>query len=506
MCLKISFEISFEIISDANEPVFLAYSISFEIVFSAVILQSMQESIHFNVPLITNDAITVGILMVILALIFATSSSANSFAKKFYSVIPSLLLCYFLPSVCTTLGIIAPYWYDLEAVAQFLRDNGGVVPEVFDGDYLANVAMDLGFAKADFDPFMEKSQLYFVASRYFLPASLVLLTLSIDLKEIFKLGPKALIMFLTGTVGVIIGGPLAILLTSAVAPDVIGGAGPEAVWRGMTTVAGSWIGGGANQAAMYEIFQPSDRLYSIMITVDVIVAEVWMVFLLLGVGRAKSIDKFFKADASSVENLKNKMHEFSQKITRIPSFTDIMVILGIGIGFTGLAHLIGGNLASFVNDNYPFLKKFSLHSSFFWLIVLATTFGLIASFTKLRNYEGAGASRIGSVFIYFLVATIGMKMNVLEIFDNPALFLVGLIWMAVHVALLFLVAKLIKAPYFFLAVGSKANIGGAASAPVVAAAFHPSLAPVGVLLAVLGYALGTYGAWMCGLLMQAAAG
>ena len=150
----------------------------------------------------------------------------------------------------------------------------------------------------------------------------------------------------------------------------------------------------------------------------------------------------------------------------------------------------------------PYLKKFSLTSKFFWLIVMATTIGIVLSFTKARQYEGAGASKIGSIFIYFLVATIGMKMNVLEIFDNPGLFGVGAIWMAFHVLLLFIVGKLIKAPFFFLAVGSKANIGGAASAPVVAAAFHPSLAPVGVLLAVLGYALGTYGAWICGLLMQ----
>ncbi len=123
------------------------------------------------------------------------------------------------------------------------------------------------------------------------------------------------------------------------------------------------------------------------------------------------------------------------------------------------------------------------------LIVLATTGGIIVSFTKLRNYEGAGASKVGSVFIYILVATIGMKMNVLEIFDNPGLFLVGGIWMIIHVGLMFIMAKIIRAPYFFLAVGSKANIGGAASAPVVAAAFHPSLAPVGLFRAVLGYAL-----------------
>lgn len=409
--------------------------------------------------LIENDAVTLGILLLLLAGIFYTSNSSNPIFKKFYSVVPMLLLCYFLPSLLTTFGIV-------------------------DG---------------------ENSQLYFMASRYLLPASLVLLTLSIDLKEIFKLGNKALIMFLTGSLGVIIGGPIAILIASAINPDLIGGAGPDAVWRGMTTIAGSWIGGGANQAAMYEIFKPSDRLYSVMITVDVLVAEVWMAIVLIGVGKAKQIDKFFKADASSVTRLKDKMHNFSQKIARIPSTTDLMVILAIGLGVTGLAHYIADFIAPYIEVHAPFLNKFSLTSRFFWLIILTTSIGIGLSFTKLRNYEGAGASKIGTIFIYVLVATIGMKMDITKIFDNIGLFAVGGIWMLIHVTLLVIVGKLIRAPYFFLAVGSKANIGGAASAPVVAAAFHPSLAPVGVLLAVLGYALGTYGAWLCGLIMQVVA-
>jgi uncharacterized membrane protein len=404
--------------------------------------------------MVTNDAVVLGMLMILLGAIFYTSSTPK-FAK-FYKIVPALLLCYFLPSLLTTSGLVDP----------------------------------------------KNSQLYFVASRYFLPASLVLLTLSIDLKEVFKLGPKALIMFFTGTVGVILGGPIAILITSTFAPDLVGGAGPEAVWRGMTTIAGSWIGGGANQAAMYEVFEPSDSLYSIMITVDVIVAEVWMAILLLGVGKSDQLDNYFKADSSAVTSLKNKMQNFSTKIAKVSTFPDFVIILGFALGATGLSHLIADFMAPFIENNYPYLAKFSLTSKFFWLIVLATTFGIILSFTKARQYEGAGASKIGSVFIYFLVATIGMKMNVLEIFDNPGLFGVGAIWMAFHVLLLFIVGKIIKAPFFFLAVGSKANIGGAASAPVIAAAFHPSLAPVGVLLAVLGYALGTYGAWICGLLMQ----
>ena len=97
-------------------------------------------------------------------------------------------------------------------------------------------------------------------------------------------------------------------------------------------------------------------------------------------------------------------------------------------------------------------------------------------------------------------------MNLGEVLDNLGLFAVGIIWMLIHVIILLFVAYLIKAPFFFVAVGSQANVGGAASAPIVASAFSPALAPVGVLMAVLGYALGTYGALICAYMMQAVAG
>ena len=138
------------------------------------------------------------------------------------------------------------------------------------------------------------------------------------------------------------------------------------------------------------------------------------------------------------------------------------------------------------------------------MITITTIIGVLLSFTRARSYEGAGASKFGSVFIYILVASIGMKMDLTLIFDNLGLILVGAIWMIIHAGLLILVAKLIRAPYFFLAVGSQANVGGAASAPIVASAFHPSLATVGVLLAVFGYAIGTVAAILCTILMQLA--
>jgi len=409
-----------------------------------------------NTPLFTNDAIVFGILVSILAFVFTTSKSENPFWKKFYKYIPTLLLCYFIPSIFNSFGIISG----------------------------------------------EESNLYFVASRYLLPTSLVLLTISIDLPEIKKLGPKAIIMFLTATAGIILGGPLAILIVSAFAPDVVGGVGPDAVWRGLTTVAGSWIGGGANQAAMKEIFNVSDTLFSSMIAVDVIVANIWMAFLLYGAGINERIDAKFQADNSAITELKEKIEAYRAQILRIPDLTDTLKVMTVGFGVTAIAHLGADNIAPWISESAPWLAKFSLTSKFFWLIVLATTIALGLSFTKARELEGVGASRYGSLFLYILVATIGMKMNILAIFENPGLFVVGLIWIAFHAILLIVVAKLIRAPFFFLAVGSQANIGGAASAPIVASAFHPSLAPVGVLLAVLGYAIGTYAAWICGILMQ----
>ena len=188
--------------------------------------------------------------------------------------------------------------------------------------------------------------------------------------------------------------------------------------------------------------------------------------------------------------------------TRIPSFNDLILLLGIAFGVTAIGHIIGDNLGIYITKKAPFLVDLGLGSSFLWLIITATTIGIFLSFTKIKTYEGAGASKIGTVFIYILVASIGMKMNLNAIVENISLFAIGFVWMIIHVGLLVVVAKIIKAPYFFLAVGSKANIGGAASAPVVAGAFHPSLAPVGVLLAVLGYALGTYGAFFCALMMK----
>ncbi len=409
----------------------------------------------------TNDAVVFGILMLSLGFVFYTESRDSGFWKKFYKIIPGLLMCYFIPAVFNSIGIISA----------------------------------------------DESQTYYIASRYLLPAALLLMTLSIDLKAIYNLGYKALIMFFTGTIGIIIGGPIAILILSAFYPELFGGAGPDAIWRGLSTLAGSWIGGGANQAAMLEIFQYNPQKYGAMVLVDIVVANIWMAMILFGIGRRDSINKWLKSDTTAIENLKEKVSSFTKSTAKIPSLTDLMIVLSIAFGTVGISHFGAEQISNFLISNFDAIADkssglSSFGSKFFWMISIATFIGIGLSFTKIRNYEGAGASKIGSVFIYILVATIGMKMDLGSILDEPKLMLIGLIWMAIHAILLIIVAKIIKAPYFFLAVGSQANVGGAASAPIVASAFHPSLATVGVLLAVFGYVVGTYGAMICTYIME----
>jgi len=401
--------------------------------------------------MIQNDAVILGLLAATLGAVFWTTRSAHAFWQRFYKYVPALVLCYFLPALYNTSGLI----------------DGG------------------------------HSNLYFIASRYLLPATLVLLTLAIDLPATLRLGPKALAMFFAGTLSVLLGGPIALLIWKTLAPASVD---PE-LWRGMTAIAGSWIGGAANQAAMKEVFQIEPNVFGMMVAVDVLFAYLWMAVLLWMAANHERLDRRLKADTTAITALSEKMERLRLEHERIPALADLMIMLALAFGATGLSHALAVPLAG-AFTGVVWAERLSLASEFFWIVVLATTFGLLLSLTRARQLEGAGASRLGSAFLYVLIATVGMQMNIGALLTSPVLFGIGFTWMAFHAVVMLIVARLIKAPTFFLAVGSQANIGGAASAPVVAAAFHPSLAPVGVLLAVLGYALGTYGGWLTGQLMR----
>ena len=412
-------------------------------------------------PFFSNNIIVFGILAMALAVIFYTSSLKSW--KKFYSIFPALLLCYMVPALLNTTGVISSETKEYE-------------------------------------------ELYYVATRYLLPASLLLLCLGIDLKGLINLGWKPIVMFLTGTLGVIIGGPIALFIFSQVHPSTVAGVGNQEVWRGLSTLAGSWIGGGANQTAMLEIFGYDKTLYGGMILVDIVVANIWMAILLFLISKNDKINRWLKADNSSIQNLIDRVENYSLSVQKQPTLKDYMVMFGITFGGLAISYFFAELISKYLSgipsfaDPKSFFNSFT--SSFLWLILFSTVIGVLVSTTKLRSLEGVGASKIGSIFIYILVAVIGMRMDIMQIFDNPFLIILGMVWMFIHVLLMFGMARLIKAPFFFIAVGSKANIGGAASAPVVAGAFNPSLAPVGALLAILGYIVGTVGALFSAILME----
>ncbi|MBT8284626.1 MAG: DUF819 family protein, partial [Flavobacteriaceae bacterium] len=252
----------------------------------------------------TDDTVILGLLCLCLGFVFYTSSFKSGFWYKFYRVVPTLLMCYMLPAVLTSFGLISE----------------------------------------------ESSNLYYIASRYLLPAALILMTLSIDLKAIMNLGSKALIMFFTGTIGIVIGGPIAILIVSIFSPETVGGAGFDAVWRGLATIAGSWIGGGANQAAMLEVFQYNPANFGGMILIDIVVANIWMAIILLGVGKTERIDRWLKADTSSIDNLRAKVTAYTAKIARIPTLKDYIILTSLAFTGVGIAHFLGFHFTDFLQS------------------------------------------------------------------------------------------------------------------------------------------------------------
>lgn len=385
--------------------------------------------------MITDSFGLIAILLAIPALIFA--GNRIPVIQRLFQVVPPLVFAYFIPTVLSNLNLIpksAPVYSDIKT--------------------------------------------------YVLPASLILLTLSVDIKGILRLGPKAGILFLSGTLGVVIGGPISLWLFKSHLPVDI--------WKGMAALSGSWIGGGANFIAIGKSVGTTDAMLGMMVVVDVVVAYTWTGVLLFLAGRSRSIDERINADTSAIVALQEKVESFQKTTSRVAETVDWMILLAVAAGGSFLAYRIGEWL--------PPLGAIISHST--WRVIIITTMGVGLSFTRWKNLEGVGASKLGTVLLYVLIGVIGANADLGALEGVLWLLAAAIVWILIHIAIQFIVLRLLKAPLFFLAVGSQANIGGAASAPIVAAAFHPALASVGVMLGVAGYVLGTYAALICAALLR----
>jgi len=375
--------------------------------------------------------------------------SSQSWAKGFFRIVPFVALIYYLPTFASTLGFIPSD----SAAYDWMRD-------------------------------------------YLLPFSLFILMITTDIPAVLRIGPRAIIMMLLGTAGVVVGGPIALLLFSPWLP-------PDA-WKGLAALSGSWIGGGGNFAALKEAVGAPDSIIGPIIIVDTVVAYTWMGVLLFLANYQAGIDRWNNARVDVLEDLNRRLKAFQETQVRPVQLSDVLMVLAIGFGGAVscryLSNWIFGATNPGLTEVVPSVA--SMLSPFTWLVVLISTLGIALSFTPLRRIETAGASKLGYAALYLFLTSIGAKADLAGILAAPVLLLVGIVWLAFHVAFLLIGARLLRAPFFLVAVGSQANIAGAASAPIVAAAYYEAMAPVGLLMGVLGYLVGNYAGLLCAFLLR----
>lgn len=355
-----------------------------------------------------------------------------------------------------------------------------VIPPVIYVYFLPMLATTAGITPAS-------SPTYDWMTRYLLLFALLLLMISVDLRSVTKLGPVALFMVVAGTFGIVIGGPISYLIFGSFLPDD--------AWTGFAALSGSWIGGTANMVAIAESVGTPESAFGPIIVVDTVVGYGWMGILLVFAGWQHRFDERTGANTSAIEETNQRLQELDQD-RHVTTMRDAAVMIGMGMAGAGGAHLLAQT------DLFPPVGDPTIISKTTWAILIVVTGGLLLSFTRLREYEKVGASHLGYTALYLLLAGIGAQADLRAVLQAPVYLAAGAVWIAIHVGILLVAARIVRAPLFFVATGSMANIGGAASAPVVAGVYHPAMAPVGLLMAVAGYILGIYGALVCAWLLS----
>tara|TARA_Y100000588_G_scaffold85583_1_gene90811 strand:- start:16 stop:1188 length:1173 start_codon:yes stop_codon:yes gene_type:complete len=371
-----------------------------------------------------NDPNAIFVYIIFLIGIIYYLRSQPSLAKLF-KYMPPVIWVYFLPMISTSIGIIP-----------------------------------------------NDSVLYDWTTRHLLPTALILLLLSSNISAMASLGPKAIGTMLFGTLGIIIGGSLSLL--------IFGGLLPADAWMGLGALSGSWIGGSANMVAVGKSIGTSEDLFGNMIVIDTLVGYGWMGVVIFISGHQDTIDRWNNADTSIIKQLNIQMDTSENK--RPTSFNDLLTIVAVG--------LVGGYLSLKIGVWLPDVG--SILTSFGWTIIVVSAIGILLSFTRLSDLENAGASHVGNIFLYILLGTIGAKANIMQVTDLPIYIIVGIVWILFHAIILFIGGRLIRAPMFLIATSSQANIGGVVSAPIVATVYRKSLAPVGLLMGVMGNVIGIY--------------
>jgi uncharacterized membrane protein len=341
------------------------------------------------------------------------------------------------------------------------------LPSMFWIYFLPMLANTIGILPAE-------NAFYGVITKWVLPAALAVLLLSADIRGILRLGPIALGMMAASVTGVMTGAVAVVMIYRQWLM-------PEA-WKGIGALSASWIGGSANMIAVREATGTPDSVFLPIVIVDTIIPYFWMGLLIAASVYQHSFDRWNKSDARLLDDLADRAAAEGFRIKSRMTIASIILIAALSIGSSFIAVRLSlwlPTIKNVINANA-------------WAIIIATLLGVGLSFTPARKLESRGSNTIGFALLYFVLASIGAKTNLSHIREVPILLAAGVTWIAIHALFLLVAARLLKAPMALVAAASQASIGGPASAPVVAAMYHPELASVGLLLAVLGNILGTF--------------
>ena len=318
-----------------------------------------------------------------------------------------------------------------------------------------------------------KSPVYDWISAYILPACLILLLMTTDLKSLRKIGKHAAVAMLGSSLAVFIGGVICFFLFK----NLIG---PES-WKAIGTLMASWIGGTANQLAVKQATGLSDQLFTPLFISDITMVYVWMTFLMMLSGSQEKIDHLLGADHKQLDQILHQAHG-KKSIEKKLTLTALLQLLAIGFGIGTACTWVGKQIPEIgIAINQPT-----------WIIIVITTAGILLSLTSFAETEERNANKVGYFFFYFVLASTGAKANLLAVLLAPLFLLIAFIWMIIQGVLFFLYARALRIPIGLFAAASQANLGGVVSAPIVASTYNSKLIPVALILAIFGNAIGNY--------------
>jgi len=313
-----------------------------------------------------------------------------------------------------------------------------------------------------------------------LPAMIFLMLLLADMREIFKLGKKMLLTFLLASVSIALGfvGMFALLHTSF---------GAES-WKAFAALSGSWMGGTANMLAIQGALNLPDSAMGYTLLIDSIDYAIWVMILLALVPFAKKFNHWTKADTSVIDEVGERL-ALKEENKKPMDFASLFFLLGTALLVSALAQY-----------GASFLPTTSFLTTTTWIVIIATVAGIGFAMTPLAKLSGS--SELANIMLYLIVALIASRANFAELTEAPLYIFAGFVIITIHVVIMVIFAKLFKLDLFSLGVASLANIGGVASAPILASAYSKALIPIGVLMAMMGYILGTFGGLMVGKILE----